>query len=871
MKLSFWRNKKRNDDLAEEVQSHLDLAERDARDAGHSQGDARFAAHREFGNVPLTHQLTRDAWGWRWLTDLVQDALFALRMFRKSPGFTCAAILTLALGIGANTTIFSVINAVILRPLPYPSPDRIVAVEGAVPVKFLRQPYFGFAPSDWADRTQSFEQIAAYTSGETNLAGISAEPERIAAAEVTPNFFETIGLNPMAGRTFSPGEQVSGHASVAVLSFSLCSQLGSPRDVVGKTIFVNGKQTAVVGVMPEGFEFPGKTRLWLPFPWRFEDDVLIRQAIMFDAVGRLNRGVTASQARDELIAIESRPPGDLDRARQSVRVLSLHQQLIGSSAKTLWILLGAVGFVLLIACANVANLALARALNREREIALRAALGAGRARLVRQILTESVLLSALGALAGVLLATWGIRAALRLVPARMLFVQTISLDARVLLFLTLISLASGILFGLFPVVHALRTDLIEPLKQVSGARCASRIFLARSRTLLAISEIAIALVLVTGAGLLIRSFSRLINVNTGFLPERAYTAQLSLPSREYDKNGQRASFYRETARRISAFPGVTSAGYVSDLPFSRVPGIGFKLTLEKPTAAYQARSERIFTRIAEASPGYFPAIGIPLIQGRVFMDSDAAGAPAVAIVSKSLAEAFWPGENPLGKKIGAPGLKSSWAEIVGVVGDTKHGSLDEETVPSCYFPLLQEPVGGVSIVVRTSGNPQTVQAAVRRAIMEFDRTLPLSTFQSMSELLSESVAEPRFRTLLLGIFASLALALSTFGIYAVMSYRVAQRTREIGIRVALGADPRAVLRLVLQNSISITSAGIAIGLAASWGLTRLLASSLFEVNPHDFSTLAESSLLFSAVALLATYLPARRATRVDPLIALRHE
>jgi putative ABC transport system permease protein len=880
---SLFKKSAADRELNDELQFHLDQKTQEFISKGLSEKEAHHAALREFGGVEQSKEKSRDARKVNLLLDLAQDLRFGARMLRKNPGFSAIAILTLALGIGANAAIFSVVNAVLLRPLPYPSPDRIVSVNGASPITFMISgSSFKQIWATWADNMATVDRLAGYSTGDVNLAASGAEPERIAAAEVSRNFFDIFGLAPIAGRTLLASEDIPGHPSVAAISASLCSRFGSPQDVVGKILLISGKPTQVVGVMPFGFEFPAKTQVWVPMAWASGEHMIVTQAITFDEIGRLKPGALPAQAREELTAIMTRVRGELQKSMpdrpfppvRKVTVISLHDQLVGSSKLALLVLLGAVGFVLLIACADVANLLLARAVQRQREIALRAALGATRMRLIRQGLTESLLLSSVGGLGGLALAYWSLNAIRRFIPQGMLFVQTISLDTHVLLFLMGVSIVSGLIFGLFPVLHALRIDLNEPLKEAGSSSPARRSLLGRTRNLLAISEIAMALVLLAGAGLLIKSFWRLTNVDTGFHSESVLTANIALPFNVYQKDDQRIAFYEQTLQRISAVPGVTTASYVSNLPFGKITGIGFRVKLEQETAAHLAKGDDNFASFFEATPNYFRVMGIPLLAGRIFTDRDRAGSPVVVIINNSIAQMFWPGENPIGRRISLPGNSSDpvkWAEIVGIVGDSKHASLTEQFLPEYYVSMLQAPFNSAFLAVRISGDPGATVSAIRHAVAQVDNTLPLSTFASMSERVSESVAEPRFRTLLLGTFAALALVLAAAGIYGVMSYSVAQRTREIGIRVAMGAGRRDVLSLILGQSLKLTLIGVTIGLAASWGLTRLLASALYNVAPHDFFTLASVSILLSGVALLASYIPARRAMRVDPLVALRYE
>ncbi len=895
----------REAEIVEDLAWQLEDAYREALAAGANEISARAAAERQISDWAVLSREISDSeaqkmapitqWQERaeerdlrklgkfsWLTDLRQDVLYGLRMMRKAPGVTAVALIALALGIGANTAIFSVINAVLLRPLPYSSPERIVAIHNASPLTFVGQEDAHVAWADWADHTQSFERIAAYETGDLNLAAAGATPERVAAAEVSQIFFETFGVSPMAGRVFTREEQVPGHASIAVLSDILCRRFGAPADVLGKTILINGKSTVVIGVMPPGFEFPDKTAVWLPVAWKLNEEVMSSPALFYSVVGRMKPDVSISRGREELAAIVARDSASEEKISSGrrvrnlehpVEVVSMHDELAKSSRSALLLLLGAVAFVLLIACADVANILLARAVQRQREIALRAALGASRMRLIRQGLTESILLSAIGGAGGLLIADWALHAVRRFIPAKMLFVQNIGLDGNVLIFLTGISVLSGLIFGLFPVLHVMRVDLNLPLKEGAASSSLSRSLLGRSRSLLAIAEMAMAIVLLAGAGLLMKSFWRLMNVDPGFRGESVMTAQIALPGDAYEKASQRFSFFGETLQRIKALPGVTSAAYVSDLPFGNAVGAGFKTQLEKETPAHQSSGQLQIARYFEASPEYFRAMGVSLLAGRAFTDVDRTGAPPVLVVSDSLARAYWPGESALGKRMALPGPPNApkWAEVVGVVADTKHFTLAERPRPAVFVPIAQIAPESAFLVVRVTGDPAGLEKVVRDEVTHVDSSLPLSAFASMKDRVSESAAEPRFRTLLMGIFAALALILAAAGIYGVMSYNVASRTREIGIRMAMGAETQNVLALVLGQTLRLTLIGVAIGLAAAWGLSRLLASVLYGVAPHDLGTLICVSALLCGVALFASYVPARRAARVDPLIALRHE
>jgi putative ABC transport system permease protein len=825
------------------------------------------------------------------MDNLWQDLRYGIRMLLRSPGFTLVGVLALALGIGANTAIFSVVNAVLLRPLPYPDPDRLVLLSENFSRLGLNRISVS-APEfiDYRDRSQSFERVAAYKYLNFNLTGVD-EPERILGASVSAGLFTLLGINPSRGRAFLPEEDQPGGHPVVVLSHGLWQRrFGADPSVVGKTLRLNGNHMTVVGIMPPGFQFPAQAELWAPIV--FNDDALRqRQSRSLRVIARLKPDVTLKQAQAEMSTFarqltQQYPDIYLESNGWSITLTPLREQMVGNLRTTLLVLLGAVGFVLLIACANVANLLLARAAARQKEIAIRTALGAGRRRLVRQLLTESVLLALVGGTLGLLLALWGIDLLAALRPPGIPALVKISVDAPVLAFTILTSLLTGILFGLAPALAASKLDLNESLKEGGRGAAGSR---GRHRlgSILVISEVALALVLLIGAGLLIKGFLRLRSVDPGFNPKNVLVTWTVLSPSKYPDRTQVADFYQTLLARIEALPGVQFVGATNDLPLS-----GDNSSWGFTTEAHPrpAPGEVLEANYRVASPNYFRAMGISLVRGRFFTEFDNESAPGAVIINETMARRFWSDEDPIGKrmKLGSPDPQHTWdglwLTIVGVVGDVKHFGLAADARPEMYVTYLQNPWRGlpaapymtvvwrgVSLVVRVAAEPTALAAAVRRAVWSVDKDQPVFGVNTIEQVLSNSVAQRRFTMLLLSLFAALALVLAALGIYGVMSYAVTQRTREIGIRMSLGAQPSDALRLVLKQGLGLALVGVGIGLAAAFTLTRVLSGLLYSVSATDPATFAGISLLLAAVALLACYIPARRATRVDPMVALRYE
>jgi putative ABC transport system permease protein len=808
---------------------------------------------------------------------LRQDMRYGFRTLRKRPGFTVVAVIALALGIGANTAIFSVVNELLLSPLPYANAEQLVMVWEHNRPRDVHQNVVSTANFlDWREQSQSFADMAAFYDARFNLTG-SGEPFEIPAQVATENIFSLLGVEPILGRNFTREDVAPDAPSVVILGYGLWqSRFGADPSIVGKTITLNGSSATVVGVLPAGFQWFIKkgsltdkpAELWTPFI--FTEQHRVRRGRFISSVARLKPGVSPAQAQAEMTTIGARLEQQYPALNTGwgVEVVPLREQFVGDVRPALWILLGAVGFVLLIACANVANLLLARAAARHREIAVRTALGASRLRIIRQLLTESVLLSVLGGALGLMLAWWGIGALAALSPSDLINLENVSLNLSVLSFTLLVSLLTGIIFGLVPAFEATKLNLTESLKEGDkGASGNART--RRLRNAFVIAEMALALVLLTSAGLLIRSFMRLQTVNPGFEADRLLTMRVVLPGRKYREEYQRVGFFKQAVERINRLPGVESAGAVSFLPFA---GIGAATGFTVEGRPEPEAGQRPTTDVRVTDAGYFRAMNIPLISGRVFTEQEATEKRNVAVINDAMARKHFAGEDPLGKRVTVRmGENPAPTMIVGVVGDVKHRSLDQEVKPMVYWPHPELAYTTMTIVVRTQGEPLGLAAAAQREIQAIDAEQPVSDIRTMEQLLAASVARARFNTLLLGIFAALALVLAAVGIYGVMAYSVTQRTREIGIRIALGARGADVLKMIIGQGMTLALIGVCLGLVASFALTRLMSSLLFGVSATDPLTFTGVSLLLAAVALLACYIPARRATKVDPMVALRYE
>jgi predicted permease len=870
-------------EFEEEMRLHREMREREMIANGTDREEARYAANRAFGNVTAMSERGREAWGWQWLEDFVGDLKFGARMLRKNPGFAATAILTLALGIGANTAIFSVVNTVLLQPLPYRDPGRLVAAGEFDPNlndDAMPNPEY----TNWALNNHTFEAMGALGGGPMTLtrAGV---PEQVESGEMTPSVLEILGVQPQIGRWFTPAEGLPGGPAAVILSDSLWRRkFNADPNVVGKGITLDLEVYTVVGVMPASFKYPqrGATPdVIAAFQLAPKVDWNVRGMMLTRAIGRLKPDASLEQANADLAELSKRSDGDMPamvvhmREKVQVRTMTLHDKFVGDIRPTLLILLVAVGVVLLIACANIANLQLARTANRQKELAVRSAIGASRLRLLRQLLTEGALIALLGGVLGLAGAVVGDRVLQNYAPENFLQADHIAIDGRVLLFLIGVTCATVVLFGAIPSRRASNPDVDAKLKDGRDTSTGST-GQRRLRTGLAMCELALAVVLVIASGLLLRSFVLLSNVDPGFQPDHVLTVGIMLPIAKYQKDADRNTFYDEVMRRVKALPGVREAGLSNAIPLTDLMMMRTFQLESQPDKQVEEMRPPVFNE--SISPTYLRTLRVPLLVGREFEEVDSKTATNVVMVNQAFVQKFMDGDvkAAVGKRLrfgAGPGQSLPWQKIVGVAGDVKRVRLDRESDPIIYVP---QGSGGMSvnlagIAIRSDVDPRSLVKAVRDAVLAVDPEQPVFDVKTMDERIADATSGTRFNATLLGFFGFVALALAAVGVYGVIAYSVAERTHEIGIRVALGASRGDVAGMVMSQGMAMTAVGLVVGLAGAWFVTRYMTSLLYGIAPRDPATFGVAAGMLGVVALAACYLPARRAMGVDPMVALRHE
>ena len=865
-------------DFDHELQTHLDLLTDENVRRGMAPEEAKRAARVRLGGLTQLKETNRELQGLPFIETFLQDTRYAFRMLGKNPGFTAVAILTLAVGIGANTAIFSVVYAVLLKPLPFTNPDRLFTAFQTNKQQGVAETgcsYLNF--EEWRAQNHVFSEMAGNVAHQLTLTG-RVEPTVVNTSVVTPEFFALLDVKPIAGRIFFPQDGKQGAPPVVLVSEDLWrGRFGADPKIIGTSINLDQRPFTVIGIIPSAFRTPfftTKQEVWIPLVQDpvFSTRMPQRGSHLLPVIGRLKPGVSVAQAQAEMDAISGRLAAEFPAENNgwTVRLVPLQKEIVGDVRAALLVLLGAVGLVLLIACANIANLLLARATSRSKEIAVRTALGAGSARIIRQLLSETAVLGLLGGAVGIALAYWGVKALSSLLPSSLPQMNPIRVDYFVLGFALLLSAIAGVAFGLVPAMFAAKADIQSSLRE--SVRTGESRNRRRARSFLAAGEISLALVLLVAAGLLLRSFSKLMSVSPGFDVQYIVKADISLPQFQYSKPQQWTAFSDELLARIQSDPGLQDSAVVVPRPIAdlRVT-LPFDIVGSPPVSESAAASRT--TSYVSISPGYFHVMSIPLLSGRLFDRRDIMSSPSVTIISKTMAQRNFPNQDPLGKQItfGFPPAPGAMHEIVGIVGDVRDDSLSQDPRPMVYVPYAQAPFWGANVVVKSTLSPSSVAATIRQEVQKIDKDLPVTDVAMMPDIIEASVAQPRFRTFLLGLFAAMALVLAATGIFGVISYSVSRRTNEIGIRVALGASAGTILNMVLRETLIVAAIGLAVGLPVAFASSHVLGHLLFGVSPTDPTTLVVVSLTLAAVAAAAGYLPARRATQVDPLIALRHD
>ena len=863
-------------DFENELEVHLDLLAEEHVRRGTSPDEAKRAARIRLGGHTQLRETNRELQGLPAIETFLQDTRYAFRMLRKNPGFTAVAVLTLALGIGANTAIFSVVYAVLLKPLPYTNPDQLFTAFQANTQQGIAETGCSFPNfEEWRAQNHVFSELAGIVAHQLTLSGRD-EPTVVNTSVVTPEFFALLDVKPLAGRIFSPRDGKQSAPPVVLVSEDLWrGRFGADPEVLGTSIDLDKRSFTVVGIIPAAFRTPffkTKQDVWIPLVQDplFSTFMPQRGVHLLPAIGRLKPGVSMVEAQAEMDAISGRLAEEFpaENSGWRVRLVPLQKEIVGEVRTELLVLLGAVGLVLLIACANIANLLLTRATSRSKEIAIRTALGAGRGRIIRQLLSETAVLGLLGGGVGIALAYWGVKALSSLLPSSLPQMNPIRVDYFVLGFALLLSAIAGVVFGLVPAMFAANADIQNALRE--GARSGEGPNRRRARSFLAVAEISLAMVLLVTAGLLLRSFARLTSVSPGFDAQHLVKVDISLPQFQYSKPQQWAAFSEELLARIQSDPGLQDSAVVVPRPIAdRNANLPFDIVGNPASSAATSRT----ASYVSVSPNYFRVMGIPLLAGRFFNAHDISSAPRVTIISEVMARIYFPNQEAIGKRLmfGFPPDGGAVREIVGIVGDVRDVGLRDDPSPMMYVPYAQAPFWGANLVVKSTLSTSSVAAAIRQEVHRIDKDLPVTDVAKMPDLIDASVAQPRFRMFLLGLFAAMALVLAATGIFGVISYSVSRRTNEIGIRVALGASRNTILSMVLRETLVLTFAGLAVGLPCALAASHLIGHMLFNISANDPATLAAVAFSLAAVAALAGYIPACRAMRVDPMVALRHE